>query len=227
MVLLELLGVALGAATISSATKQSSKKANPRLNESQFDADCARYSVIGQDIMDVAARCGVKPNKYGVLPEDGYKHCMKYVTQYVNHPDDIELFKRDWLLAVEQQLKAKSDLMIRKHWDNYQHQYQGYLNNKDHWLGGPEIVLEYKHWHGLPKDQYLQRLEDIQTKTFWGELTIQPPILRNNPRFEDSFIEVWVMQGRKGHKQGSWLTNKLWESTYKDCCGVCGYDAML
>ena len=227
MALLELIGAVLGASAIETAAKQSSKKANPRLNEKQFDADCARYGIVGRDIMDVAARCGVKPNKYGVLPEEGYKQCLDYAAQYVNHPDDIELFKRDWLLTVEQQLKAKSDLMIRKYWDDYQHQYNGYLNNKEHWTSGPEIVLEFKHWHGLPKDQYLQRLEDIQTKTFWGELTIEPPILRNNPRFEDSFIEVWVMQGSKNDKQGSWLTNKFWESTYKCCCGVCGYDAML
>lgn len=227
MVLLELLGVAAGAALINSSAKKHQQKANPNLDRNKFDADCARHSVIGQDIMDVAARCGVKPNKYGVLPEDGYKHCLKYVAQYVNHPDDIELFKRDWLLAVKQQLGAKSNLMIRKYWNDYQHQYNGYLNNKEHWTSGPEIVLEYKHWHGLPKDQYLQRLKDIQTKTFWGELTIEPPILRNNPRFEDSFIEVWVMQGRKNNKQGDWLTNKFWQSTYKCCCGVCGYDAML
>ena len=77
MVLLELLGVALGVDAVNGAAKKSSMKANPQLNVKQFDADCARYGVIGRDIMDVAARCGVKPNKYGVLPEDGYKHCLK------------------------------------------------------------------------------------------------------------------------------------------------------
>lgn len=227
MGLLELLGIACGIGAVNSATKKSSIKANPQLDVKQFDANCARYGIVGQNIVDVAARCGVKPNKYGVLPENGYKHCLKYVTQYVNHPNDIELFKRDWLLTVEQQLGAKSNLMIRKYWNDYQHQYNGYLNNKKYWTSGPEIVLEFKHWHGLPKDQYLQRLKDIQNKTFWGELTIEPPILRNNPRFKNSFIEVWVMQGDKNDKQGSLLTNKSWQSTYKCCCGVCGYDAML
>lgn len=227
MVLLELIGVALGASLINGMSKKSSMKANPQLDVKQFDADCARYSVIGQDIMDVAARCGVKPNKYGVLPEDGYKHCMEYVTQYVNHPDDIELFKRDWLLTVEQQLKAKSDLMINKYWGDYQHQYNGYLNNKEHWTSGPDIVLEFKHWHGLSKDQHLKRLKDIQTKTFWGELCLKDPILRKNPRINDSYIEVWVMRGRKYDKQGDWLTHNSWEMTYEVCCGVCGYDSML
>ena len=234
MVLLELLGVALGAAAINSATKQSSKKANPRLNTTRFDANNARYGVATssagftkQKIMDIAARCGVKPNKHGVLPEDGWKNCLKYVSEYVNHPDDVTNFERDWRMTVASQLKDKSAKMIEENWGGYQHQYNGYLNNKERWTSGPKIVLEYKHWHGLPKDQYLQRLEDIQNKTFWGELTIQPPILRNNPRFEDSFIEVWVMQGRKPDKQGDWLTHNAWNTTYERCCGVCGYDAML
>ena len=45
MALLELIGAVLGASAVDSAAKQSSKKANPQLNEKQFDADCARYSV--------------------------------------------------------------------------------------------------------------------------------------------------------------------------------------
>ena len=117
--------------------------------------------------------------------------------------------------------------MIRKYWGDYQHQYNGYLNNKEHWTSGPDIVLEFKHWHGLSKDQHLKRLKDIQTKTFWGELCLRDPILRKNPRINDSYIEVWVMRGRKYDKQGDWLTHNSWEMTYEVCCGVCGYDSML
>lgn len=234
MVLLSLLGVALGAKAINSAAEKHSKKANPNLNKNKFDADCAEYGIATssmgfthQKIMDIAARCGVRPNKYGVLPEDGYKRCLDYVSNYVNHPDDLTNFERDWRLTVASQLKDKSEMMIEKYWDSYQRQYQGYLGNKKHWTSGPKIVLEFKHWHGLPKDQYLQRLNDIQTKTFWGELALKEPILRNNPRFEDSFIEVWVVQGSKNDRQGSMLTNNMWKNTYKACLGVCGYDAML
>ena len=54
-----------------------------------------------------------------------------------------------------------------------------------------------------------------------------PPILRNNPNFKNSFIEVWVMKGSKGDTQGSYLTNNHMKLLYKRCCGVCGYDAML
>ena len=234
MVLLELIGVALGAAIINDMAKKSSMKANPRLNTTRFDANNARYGVASsssgftkQKIIDIAARCGVRPNKYGVLPEDGWKRCLKYVSEYVNHPDDVANFERDWRMTVASQLKDKSAKMIEENWAGYQHQYNGYLNNKEHWTSGPDIVLEFKHWHGLSRDQHLKRLKDIQTKTFWGELCLQDPILRKNPRIDNSYVEVWVMKGSKHDKQGDWLTHNAWNMTYKRCCGVCGYDSML
>lgn len=234
MVLLELIGVALGAALINSVAEQHGKKANPNLNETRFDADNARYGVATssagftyQKIMDIAARCGVRPNRHGVLPEEGWKRCLKYVETYMNDPNDLLNFERDWKMAVASQLKEKSAKMIEKHWEGYQHQYKGYLEHKEFWTSGPKIVLEFKHWHGLPKEEHLKRLENIKTKTFWGELALQDPILRKNPRVDNSFIEVWVMQGDKHDKQGDWLTNNHFKCLYSDCCGVCGYDPML
>ena len=234
MVLLELIGVALGASLINGMAKKSSMKANPRLNTTRFDANNARYGVASsssgftkQKIIDIAARCGVRPNKYGVLPEEGWKKCLKYVSEYVNNPDDIANFERDWRMTVASQLKDKSAKMIEENWAGYQHQYNGYLNNKEYWTSGPDIVLEFKHWHGLSRDQHLKRLKDIQTKTFWGELCLQDPILRKNPRIDNSYVEVWVMRGSKHDKQGDWLTHNAWNMTYKRCCGVCGYDSML
>ena len=234
MVLLSLLGVALGAAAINSAAKQHGKKTNPKLNTTKFDADSARYGVATssagftrQKIIDIAARCGVQSNKYGVLPEDGWKHCIKYVSNYINDPQDIANFERDWKITVASQLEDRSEQTIKKYWDDYQRQYKKYLKNKEYWTTGPIVTLQFKHWHGLPKDQYLKRLENIQTKTFWGELVHTPPILRNNPNFKNSFIEVWVMKGSKGDTQGSYLTNNRMKLLYKRCCGVCGYDAML
>ena len=232
--MLGLIGIGLAALGINQAAKKHGQKANPNLNITKFDADCAEYGVATssagytrQKILDIAARCGVRPNKYGVLPEDGWKHCLDYIGQYVNHPDDISNFERDWRIVVADQLKDKSSQLIQKHWKYYQHQYNGYLNNKELWACGPKIVLEFRHWHGLPKEEYLKRLEDIQTKTFWGELCLKPPVLRHNPRFKDSFIETWVVHGSKFDKQGSRITNNSWASLYEDCCGVCGYDAML
>ena len=231
---LDLIGALIGAKAINDVGKKYSQKANPNLNDKKFDADCAEYGVATssagytqQKIMDIAARCGVRPNKYGVLPENGWKHCLDYIAEYVNHPDDISNFERDWRIVVARQLDDKSAKLIEEKWPYYQTSYNGYLENKEFWTSGPKIVLRFKHWHGLPKDEYLKRLEDIQTKTFWGELVLKPPVLRNNPRFEDSFTETWVMQGCKTDELGRGLTHNAWRTLYKTCMGVCGYDAML
>ena len=207
------------------AAEQYSKKANPSLDKSKFDADNARYGIAtselgftNQKIMDIAARCGVRPNKYNVLPEDGWKHCIDYVTQYINSPNDLTNFERDWKNCVNHQLAKKSNLMVEKYWEHYERQYNGYLKNKEFWTSGPAITLEFRHWHGLPKDQYLERLDNLQTKTFWGELALQKPILRKNPRIKNSFIEVWVMQGCECDRQDSWLTKNTMRTTYKICC---------
>ena len=220
-------GMLLTAGAISGLADKSKKKANPKLNNTEFDAHCARLGISRVKIMDIAARCGVTPSKYGVLPEDGWKHCLNYVSNYVNDPDDIEQFKRNWAHVVERQLKSKSQQIIDKYWDSYQNSYQLFLKNKNNWLNGPIITLELRHWHGLPKDQHIARLKDIQLKTFWNELALKDPILRNNPRFKDAHIEFWILRGGRYDEQDSRLTNNKMKTLYKKCCGVCGYDAML
>jgi hypothetical protein len=228
------IGMLLAAGAIAGAADKRSKKANPNLNNKRFDADCARYGVAtssagftSQKIMDIAARCGVRPNKYGVLPEDGWKRCMHYVSNYVNNPGDIAHFERDWRKTVAIQLNGKAEMLIEKHWPDYYHQYQGFLKYPDHWLSGPPLVLELKHWHGLPKEDHLARMKDIQENTFWSELVIGRPVLRHNPRFEDAHIEVWTVRGSKNDKPDSWISKRKKLALYEDCCGVCGYDAML
>ena len=223
---LSTIGVFVAAAAISAAADKSSKKANPQLNNKEFDAKCAASGIHTAKIMDIAARCGVTPSKYGVLPEDGWKHCLEYVATYATKPDDIDNFKRDWRYVVERQLKGKSQQIIDKYQKSYQGQYDAFKKHKDVWLGGPLVVLEIKHWHGLPKDEHIQRMKDIQENTFWGELCIKDPILRHNPRFEDAHTETWVMRGTKHETDNDWAIKQK-RLLYKNCCGVCGYDPML
>lgn len=224
---LNTIGMFLAAGAINKYADKGKKKINPELNNDEFDAKCARLGINRVQVIDIAARCGVTPSKYGVLPEDGWKKCIKYISNYINDQKDVEAFKRRWQKVVEKQLDDKSQKVINKFWDSYQESYKMFLNNKRSWLSGPIITLELKHWHGLPKDQYIQRLSNIQSKTFWGELAIAKPILRHNPRFNNSFIEVWTLRGGEYDKQNSYLTNNRFKLLYKKCCGVCGYDAML
>ena len=237
MVLLELLGVALGAAAVNGAAKRHQQKANPSLDRKKFDADNARYGVASheagyteQRIMDIAARCGVRPNKYGVLPENGYKHCLKYVAKYVNHPDDVDNFERDWRRTISKQLTRKAAQLKSESEKHYEYLYrQWYLNGMKEKCekGGNTIVLTFKHWHGMPKDQHLGRMENLIENTLWGDRIVEQPILRHNPRFEDSHIETWVVKAIPSARQDSRITHNGLTLAYKTCCKHLGYDPML
>lgn len=226
MVLLELLGVASSAAAINKWAKKSGMKAYPKLDKAKFDAENAKYGIAHdgftyEKICMIAARCGIIP-KTGVFHENGWKHCIHYVSQYIDDPSDLDAFEEGWRNARQIQLDHKSSEIHNK----YERSYQAKCND-DRWGKGDEIVLELKHWHGLPKDQYLERMDRLYNDTILGELCTTKPILRNNPRFENSFIEVWCILGQPGFKQGNYLTIQMVKSLYRDCCAHLGYDARI
>lgn len=235
MVLLELLGVALGAAAVNSAAKKHQQKANPKLNRTKFDAQTAEHGVATssagfteQKIMDIAARCGVRPNKYGVLPEYGYEHCINYVKENSNNKKDIENFERDWRLTVGEQLKRKAEKLKDESSAYYERAYRLWYDGENKKASsGNKIIIKIKHWKGMPKETHLKRMNNLYENTLLKEKCIKPPILRDNPTSKDSHIEVWVFKGFPWEKQGSWLTQNSKKTFYKQCCKHLGYDPML
>lgn len=237
MVLLTLLGVAAGTALVNGAAKKHQQKANPNLNRSKFDADNAQYGVatssVGyteQKIMDIAARCGVRPNKHGVLPENGYKHCFDYVSNYINHPSDLDNFERDWREAIAKQLSRKSDKLKSESEEHYEYickqWYTDGIKEKCE-RSGKTIVLTIKHWHGMSKDQHLERVDNLVKNTILGDKITKQPIIRNNPRFDNSLVETWVFKALPSDKQDGMLTMNSYKLLYKTCCKHLGYDPML
>lgn len=235
MVLLELLGVALGAAAVNSAAKKHQQKANPKLNRTKFDAQNAEHGVvtssagfIEQRIMDIAARCGVRPNKHGVLPEYGYEHCINYVTENSNNKKDIENFERDWRLTVGEQLKRKAEKLKDESSAYYERAYWLW-HERDCNIADPnnKITIKIKHWKGLPKETHLKRINNLYENTLLKEHCVKPPILRNDPLSKDSHIEVWVFKGYPWQRQGSWIAQNGKRTLYEGCCKHLGYDPML
>ena len=239
--LLSLLGVAASAALINSAAKRHQQKANPNLDRAKFDAQNAEYGIatssLGfteQKIMDIAARCGIRPNKNGVLPPNGWKLCMKYVSKYINHPDDLINFERDWLQTVERQMARRSTQLINESEDNYEHLcknwyggYPGKKPEKDLINYTHKSILEVKHWHGLPREEHVKRIYDIYTNTILCECCCKPPILRPNPRIKDSHVETWVFGCLPHQKPNTRLTRNAHKCVYEDCCEHLGYDPAL
>lgn len=236
MVLLELLGVAAGAALVNSAAKKHQQKANPKLNRQKFDNDNAEYGIatssLGyteQKILDIAARCGVRPNKYGVLPENGWEHCLKYVSEYVNDPKDISNFERDWKNTVGEQLKRKAEKLKDDSSAYYERAYrlwhhEGYCDKAD---PNNKIIIKIKHWRGMPKEEHLKRMNNLYENTLLKDKSVKPPILRNDPRAKDGHIEVWVLKGYPWDKPTSWLSQNSCRTLYEGCCKHLGYDPML
>ena len=118
MVLLELLGIGFTIACISKYGEKQAKKAYPQMQDkkvkSDTDAEFARYGIKGKNnkftdtkINMIAARCNVTPNKYGVLPQNGWKYCRSYVARYANSNQDILDFEQAWYTTVQHQLKMQ------------------------------------------------------------------------------------------------------------------------
>ena len=235
MVLLELLGIAGSAIGIAALAEKSSQKAYPKLNKKEFDAENASHGIAhcgfsDEKIMKIAARCGVKPNKDGVLPQHGKNLCMSYVGRYANSEEDLVEFKGAWNRVVKTQLcnlgKTLQDPngQLMKNYD-YK---AAIINRRGHgYFGGPNIVLEVTHWHGISKQEQLYRMQQLQEKTVWGDICIKQPRLRNNPYVKDAFIEVWTIHSGHNDRQDKKSTIKKYKQLYRDCCAKLGYNAML
>lgn len=240
--MLGVIGTILAMGAINEAANISSRKAYPEMNNKKtrtdFDAECARYGIKGQGakfttqrINMIAARNHVSPNKYGVLPEDGWMKCRDYVMQYVNEPQDLSEFRNAWYDTVEHQLELQRlqisnphlNRKVKEYYDSEKH-IRSTMKNREN---GPTIVLEYKHWHGISKGEQLQRMEELQKDTVWGEICAEPPILRDNPRFPNTYTEVWIIKGKKGEKPESYSTQYYYKNLYTKCCAKIGYNAEL
>lgn len=240
--MLGVIGVILTMGAIASYADKDARKAYPAMDEkkvrAKMDAECARYGIKGKNdeftetwINMIAARNYVRPNKYGVLPEDGWIKCERYVVDYANCDEDIADFKRAWYDTIEHQLEMQreqiSDSRLNKKVRDY-YDSEKYVNRTlKQRENGPTIVLELKHWHGIPKDEQLKRMKELQEKTIWGKICKEKPILRHNAKYEDTYKEIWIIKGKSNDKQESWGTQKYYKNLYTECCAKIGYNAEL
>ena len=231
---LGLIGVGLSALAINSAVKQRGKKAYPRLDNKQFDADNASNGIAHggfseEKIMKIAARCGVRPNKHGILPQNGKNNCLRYVSRYADHDNDVINFKKAWDRTIKKQLKNRSSDLREKYSNNYEYK-KNIVDCRGHgYFGGPNIVLEIFHWDGISKEEQLRRMKDLQNNSIWGDVCVKKPKLRRNSNnhYPSGYVEVWTLSGGKDDVQGKRSTMKKYKNLYRDCCAHLGYDAML
>lgn len=225
--ILSTLGLLAAMGAIHATACALDKEAAPYLNFNKFDAENARNGIRGplgfdeDQIMKIAARCSVRTHN-GILPEEGYVRCKEYVERYSNDVRDYDNFRRAWIRTVENQIKRKQREAREKTNSKYE---TAELFNKEYIKkNGPTIILEYKHWHGMPKEEHLKRMKALQTETFWGTICKEPPILRDNPKMPGSYTEIWIMNGLTQDEQGDWKTMRRFKNDYKLCCEKLGYE---
>ena len=149
------LGWLLGAAVTYSALKgastyagQKSQKAYPNLNRNKFDED-NMIRGIGEfnetKINQIAARCGVRPNKDGILPLLGHKNCLKYVQEYNGNVDD---FIESWILLVKCQEDRSKGRIHDKYNERYHKLAKTYSNLN--FSDTETFTFQVQHWYDLP-----------------------------------------------------------------------------
>ena len=224
MVLLEIIGAIVAYGTVKGTCEmigQAGKKAYPTLDNREFDIQNRRNGLkisTDTDINKIAARCGIRPDKYGVLPEEGYKACVRYVADY---GDDTLKFIDQWKKTVEHQKANRKIHIAGDSSAAYNNAVNNWKNKK--YVPGKVIMHEVKHWYDLTLAQHQKRVDEIYHNTILGELSAKKPVVKKQTGFDGKRVEVWFIKGTKRDKQDDWLTNSLWKSLYSRCCERCGY----
>ncbi|RAP50206.1 MAG: hypothetical protein BZ138_06925, partial [Methanosphaera sp. rholeuAM270] len=170
MSLLGALGIIAATVLASEMGNAYGKNAYKNLDDKEFDKECSRYGVMHDfsttQIYKIAARNRVRVDKYGVLPEHGYRECLDYVNKYSLNKNDTKLFIDGWEQTIKIAKEDKRKKIIKDNEKDYERQKKNakkYMNPE-----GPEVVLEYRHWFDLSPEEYQERLNKLYTETFLG-----------------------------------------------------------
>lgn len=224
-----LIGLGIGAAAIKGAAdSHDARKGWMKSTEKkQFDEINAREGIQTNQVVNIARRCKIKTNKFGVLPKEGYLHCLQYVRRYANSEDDIKTFVENWEKTWEQQVN-NMPTMIKN--SKYAKEYVSSAKIlRDYKADRPlvtPVTYEIMHWRNIPKAEHLKRMQEIATKTALKHVLYQPPILRWNDMVCDMYTEFWTVYADPNDSIGI-LSKRYFKHTYTKCAAHLGYDAEL
>ena len=193
----------------------------------KFDQENARDGIHWGEIEKIAARCRVKPNKYGVLPADGYEKCLDYVRKYANSPSDINNFIELWKITVQKQILAEPERVkagkMAQEYDSIKRIVSREAKTADK---NNILTFEIKHWLDISTEEHKKRMNNIASKTILKDILAQSPVLRWGSTWENERVEYWSVYGQPG-EQVNYVSKKHFQGTYERCAAHCGYDAQL
>ena len=190
----------------------------------KFDAKNGSRGIDPTDVVKIAQRNGVYPNKHGVLPAEPNNKIMGYVERYANSEADVREFQRQWYLTVKKQLDKKHEKIRTESREATE-----YEKNEDYYrkfvipyLSDETTFLKISHWHFMTKDLHRERMDAIKDHTIWGQFVVNSS-LRINPRIANSHEEFYELRLPKAKNMGS----SQYKELYKNCCAHLGFDHMM
>lgn len=220
-----LIGTAIAYSTIKGAcsyAEQRGQKAYPTLNRKEFDQNNMIKGIgefTEEKIKQIAARNGVRPNKYGVLPLFGFEHCIHYVEQYGGNIND---FKNAWILVV----KCQEDIQKGRIHNKYNERYHKLADiySQGNFSDTETTTFTLNHWYDLPLYEHEARCDEIYDDTFLGGLAVHRPVVRGSNKVYGARSEVWTVKKRlydRPYSDG--LADRTWKGAYNTCCKYLGY----
>ncbi len=189
----------------------------------KFDKKNGARGINPQEVVKIAQRNGVYPNKHGVLPSEPNGRIMDYVQRYANSKADIEEFQRQWYLTVQKQLDKKHEKIRNESRSDYNRTRNYYETAVIPYLGNEVTYLEITHWIFMPHDIHEQRMQEIINKTVFGRF-VKSNGLRVDSRVDvDAYVEYYEL---KLPKEGG-MSKYEFKELYKQCCSYLGYDHQL
>ena len=205
--------------------EKESMKAYPQLDKKAFDEHNAVHGVDTSQILPIAARNGVTPNKWGILPRHGWGKCYDYVKQYANDIKDVAEFENVWNKYVDYQEEVvRKNLMnpqVNPELKNFQLGKEWRKESRKKYKDPyNSIVLQIEHWNDITLKEHKKRLKALMNTEF-KYYTKRKPILRPIPN-TGRYLEVIECVGWNRFDHESLNKGDI-EIIYDQCCMECGF----
>lgn len=189
----------------------------------KFDKKNGARGINLQEVVKIAQRNGVYPNKYGVLLAEPNSKIMEYVQRYANSQADVEEFRRQWYLTIHKQLEKKHEKIRNENKNEYNRLKNYYETAVIPYLGNDVVYLEINHWMFMPRDIHEQRMQEIVKKTVFGKF-VKSSALRVNHRIDvEGYVEYYELRLPKNGNMHKYEFRKL----YMLSCSHLGCDHQM
>ncbi len=193
--------------------------------EKEFDKEIGYNGLASKDVVSIAQRNGIYPNKKGVLPyAEPPKRVLDYVKKYCDSSRDLDDFKKNWRITVKKQLDEKHEKIRKESYESKEYDRNlKYRKNKviPNLSSSKTKIFTIDHWFSMPKSIHQERVEKIVNNTILREFLAGPPVLRKND-IKGSYTEFFKVMLDADSKNV--MSEKDFNQLYRQCCAKIGFE---